>query len=112
MLLEIIEKENFVTVLFYDESKTSAAALDKMENIDDETDVFNIRFLRINDHDLARDYSLTKMPCLVFFRHEIPIVYPGDMSDQQEVLEWLIKNQSSADDVDVVEEVGEEELEI
>ena len=30
----------------------------------------------------------------------------------EQVLEWLIQNQSSADDVDVVESVGEEELEI
>ncbi len=42
-LLEIIEQDSFVTVLFYDESKKSARALDSMENIDDETDVFNIR---------------------------------------------------------------------
>lgn len=112
MLLRIIEEDKFVTVLFYDESKKSSKALDSLENIDDETDVFGIRFIRINDPELADDYSLTKIPCLVYFRNEIPIVYAGDLEDSEEVLEWLIKNQSSADDVDVVENVGEEKLEI
>ena len=70
------------------------------------------RFLRINDPELADDYSLTRVPCLVFFRKEIPIVYAGDMNDENEMLEWLIKNQSSADDEDVLETVNGEQLEI
>ena len=70
------------------------------------------RFLRINDPELAEDYTLPRIPCLVFFRREIPIVYPGDVNDENEMLEWLIKNQSSADDEDVIEHVDEEKLEI
>jgi len=111
-LISIVETDPFVTVFFYDESKTSSKALEHMEDIDDETDVFNIRFLRINDPELADDYSLTRIPCLVFFRREIPIVYAGDMNDENEMLEWLIKNQSSADDEDVLESVDGEQLEI
>ena len=34
------------------------------------------------------------------------------MKDEQEMLEWLIKNQSSADDDDTIEETDEEKLEI
>jgi len=111
-LISIVETDPFVTVFFYDESKTSSKALEHMEDIDDETDVFHIRFLRINDPELADDYSLTRIPCLVFFRREIPIVYAGDMNDENEMLEWLIKNQSSADDEDVLESVDGEQLEI
>jgi len=111
-LINIVESDPFVTVFFYDESKTSSKALEHMEDIDDETDVFNIRFLRINDPELAEDYTLPRIPCLVFFRREIPIVYPGDVNDENEMLEWLIKNQSSADDEDVIEHVDEEKLEI
>ena len=58
-LVEIVETDPFVTgsvkkklsslwssllVFFYDESKTSSKALEHMEDIDDETDVFNIRY--------------------------------------------------------------------
>jgi hypothetical protein len=45
-------------------------------------------------------------------RQEIPIVYAGELKDEQEMLEWLIKNQSSADDDDVIEDTTEEKLEI
>ena len=48
----------------------------------------------------------------MFFRREIPIVYAGDMNDENEMLEWLIKNQSSADDDDVLEHVDSDQLEI
>jgi hypothetical protein len=34
-----------------------------------------VRFLRIRDAELAEDYSLPALPALVFFRHEIPVVY-------------------------------------
>ena len=39
-------------------------------------------------------------------------MYAGDLKDEQEMLEWLIKNQSSADDDDVIEDTTEEKLEI
>ena len=48
----------------------------------------------------------------MFFRHQIPIVYPGDLEEEDEVLEWIIQNQSSADEEDVVERVGKEKLDI
>jgi len=111
-LISIVETDPFVTVFFYDESKISSKALEHMEDIDDDTDAFQIRFLRINDPELADDYTLPGIPCLVFFRREIPIVYTGDMNDEHEMLEWLIKNQSSADDEDVLETVNNEQLEI
>jgi len=111
-LINIIESDPYVSVFFYDDTKESSKALEHMEDIDDETDVFNIRFLRINDPELADDYSLKKIPCLVFFRNEIPVVYAGELKDEQEMLEWLIKNQSSADDDDTIEETDEERLEI
>merc|ERR1719347_713137 len=100
-LIGIIETDPFVSVFFYDESKESSKALEHMEDIDDDSNVFNIRFLRIKDPELADDYSLRKIPCLVFFRREIPVVYAGELKDEQEMLEWLIKNQSSAEDDDL-----------
>ena len=40
------------------------------------------------------------------------MVYAGELKDEQEMLEWLIKNQNSADDDDTIEETDEEKLEI
>ena len=59
-----------------------------------------------------KDYSLPKLPCLVFFRREIPIVYAGELSDEHEMLEWMIKNKSSADDEAVLETVAADQLQI
>ena len=55
---------------------------------------------------------MASLPSLVFFRREIPIVYAGDLTDEHEMLEWMIKNKSSADDNDVLEKVDERQLEI
>ena len=46
------------------------------------------------------------------FSLETPSAASGDMNDENEMLEWLIKNQSSADDEDVVEHVNSNQLEI
>ena len=42
-LISIIETDPYVSVFFYDDTKESSKALEHMEDIDDETDVFNIR---------------------------------------------------------------------
>ena len=42
-LINIIETDPYVSVFFYDDTKESSKALEHMEDIDDETDVFNIR---------------------------------------------------------------------
>ena len=42
-LINIIESDPYVSVFFYDDTKESSKALEHMEDIDDETDVFNIR---------------------------------------------------------------------
>jgi len=112
LLMKIIEEEKFVTALFFDESQTSNDVLTELENIDDEADVFEIRFVRIQDEKLAEDFSLEAIPSLVYFRGGIPIVYQGDLTDEAEVLEWLIQQQSTVGDEDIVESVDNNELDI
>ena len=104
-LINIIETDPYVSVFFYDDTKESSKALEHMEDIDDETDVFNIRyifvillfqvvifrFLRINDPELADDYSLKKIPCLVFFRWDMNSATNREISSQLLLLslqEW------------------------
>ena len=75
--LQFREKSNssFVDNGFY--FLDSSNVLTELENIDDEADVFKIRFVRIHDLELAEDYSLYYMPSLVYFRSGMPIVYEG-----------------------------------
>ena len=82
--LFLITTSMFAKVLFYEEKKReSMKALQHMEMIDDEADMFGIRqvsilktefyisprFVRIVDAALAEDYSLWTLPALAFFRH-------------------------------------------
>uniref|UniRef100_A0A0K2V1A5 Thioredoxin domain-containing protein n=1 Tax=Lepeophtheirus salmonis TaxID=72036 RepID=A0A0K2V1A5_LEPSM len=106
---------SFVATLIFDDSDESIGVLSKLETIDDEADIFKIRFVRIQDPDLADEFSLESVPALVYFRNAIPLVYPSgaDLMDSTEVLEWLIQHQSSILDEDVVESVSTgEELKI
>lgn len=59
------------------ECKKCAKALQELENIDDEADQLGIGFVKIHDEELAEEYSLGEMPRLVYYRHEIPIIYEG-----------------------------------
>lgn len=48
-----------------------------MENIDDEADQLGIGFVKLNDETLAEEYNLGELPALVYYRHQIPIIYEG-----------------------------------
>ena len=68
--------------------------------------------MRIVDPLLAEDYSLWNLPALAFFRHSTPILYTGDITNQEEVFEFLFQNKYTADEDIDLEEVDEEKLEI
>ncbi|XP_063824370.1 uncharacterized protein LOC135074007 isoform X2 [Ostrinia nubilalis] len=106
ILGKIIEDTDYVAVLFYKpECKKCAKALQELENIDDEADQLGIGFVKIHDEDLAEEYSLGELPRLVYYRHQIPIIYEGELSREEDVLEWLIANKSTGDEEDIIEDV-------
>ena len=112
-MFRILSEEEHVAVLFYEEKKReSMKALQHLEMIDDEADLFGIRFVRIVDALLAEDFSLWTLPALAFFRHSTPILYTGDINNQEEVFEFLFQNKYTADEDIDLEEVDEEKLEI
>ncbi|XP_049870043.1 uncharacterized protein LOC126369599 isoform X1 [Pectinophora gossypiella] len=117
ILSKIIEDTDYVAVLFCPdhkscgpsnnkpECKKCAKALQELENIDDEADQLGIGFVKIHDEELAEEYSLGELPRLVYYRHEIPIIYEDELSREEDVLEWLIANKSTGDEEDVIEDV-------
>ncbi|XP_021208946.1 uncharacterized protein LOC114253198 isoform X2 [Bombyx mandarina] len=117
ILSKIIEETDYVAVLFCPdhkscgpsnnkpECKKCAKALQELENIDDEADQLGIGFVKIHDEELAEEYSLGELPRLVYYRHQIPIIYEGELSKEEDVLEWLIANKSTGDEEDVIEDV-------
>lgn len=59
------------------ECKKCSKVLLELENIDDEADELDIGFVKINDETLAEEYNLGDLPSLVYYRHQIPIIYQG-----------------------------------
>ncbi|XP_022825605.1 uncharacterized protein LOC111355775 isoform X4 [Spodoptera litura] len=117
ILAKIIEDTDYVAVLFCPdhkscgpsnnkpECKKCAKALQELENIDDEADQLGIGFVKIHDEELAEEYNLGDLPRLVYYRHQIPIIYEGELSREEDVLEWLIANKSTGDEEDIIEDV-------
>ncbi|XP_020710512.1 uncharacterized protein LOC105690380 isoform X1 [Athalia rosae] len=118
ILEKIVEETEFVAVLFCPDTKRCsgvssnkpdckkcAKALQELENIDDEADQLGIGFVKIADENLADEYNLGPLPALVYYRHQIPIIYEHELSKEEDVLEWLVANKSTGDEEDVIEDV-------
>ncbi|XP_064114210.1 uncharacterized protein LOC135220720 isoform X2 [Macrobrachium nipponense] len=117
ILDKIVEDQEFVAVLFcYDgescnhgehknECRRCVKALQELENVDDDADHLGIAFVKINDPELADEYSLGSLPALVYYRRRIPVVYDGDLMNEDKVLEWLVENKNTGDDDDTIDDV-------
>ncbi|XP_043680383.1 uncharacterized protein LOC122634920 isoform X2 [Vespula pensylvanica] len=111
ILDKIVEDTEFVAVLFYKpDCKKCLKALQELENIDDEADQLGIGFVKIADEQLAEEYNLGPLPALVYYRHQIPIIYEHELSREEDVLEWLVANKSTGDEEDVIEDVTSKTL--
>lgn len=101
----------YLNFFFLDDQdqKSSLEVLAELENIDDECDEKGIAFVKIDDTNLAKTYGLDdELPALVYFENKIPSVYQGNLKNEEEVLEWLIKQVTS----DEIEEVSHELLDV
>ncbi|KAJ8875636.1 hypothetical protein PR048_023532 [Dryococelus australis] len=72
-----------------DEGEECDNILDELENIDDELDEAGIIFVTTEDLGLAKKHGIKSFPTLVFFRNKEPLIYKGDLDDEDEVLAWL-----------------------
>ncbi|XP_018568275.1 uncharacterized protein LOC108908653 isoform X1 [Anoplophora glabripennis] len=118
ILDKIVQETDFVAVLFCPDAETCSKGgankpdckkcskvLLELENIDDEADQLGIGFVKINDENLAEEYNLGSLPALVYYRHQIPIIYEGELTKEEDVLEWLVQHKSTGDEDDVIEDV-------
>lgn len=51
--------------------------MEKLENIDSETDNLDITFVKMADARYARKWGVTKLPAIVYFRKRFPSIYRG-----------------------------------
>lgn len=110
ILDDMIKTSKYLVVLFYDkDDKKCLDVIKELENIDDEADKKGLPFVRIDDDKVAKQFGiLDELPALVYFEKQIPSIYQGDLTDEEEVLKWLIEQMTS----DEIEEVTNEMLDI
>lgn len=92
ILTKLIEAHEYVVVYFSgkcEEGEKCDNILDDLENIDDELDEAGIVFVTTEDLIIAKKYKIKDLPQLVFFRNKDPLLYKGDLEDEDEVLAWL-----------------------
>lgn len=55
--------------------------MEKLENIDSETDNLDITFVKMADPRYAKKWGVTKLPAIVSFRRRFPSIYRGKSKD-------------------------------
>ncbi|BES95551.1 unnamed protein product [Nesidiocoris tenuis] len=82
-LLGLFRNEKYVIVLF---TKKDCAECDKLENIltnirEDLVETCGAWVVKSTSSPLVKLYSPSKEPAIVFFRHGVPLLYDGEISD-------------------------------
>lgn len=112
ILEDLIQEHEYVVVYFSgkcDEGDKCDDILEELENIDDELDETGIIFVTTEDLGLAKKHGIKALPKLVFFRNKEPLLYTGDMEDEDEVLAWLT-DENTLEIPDRIEEVNSKML--
>ncbi|KMY91793.1 uncharacterized protein LOC6733259 isoform X15 [Drosophila simulans] len=101
----LINDVEHLAVFFYDdECESCSDILEELENIDDDTDKHGIQFVKSNDVKLAHEIGIFAFPALVYYETGVPIMYDGNLKNENRVLQWLV-NQKSNDDGDSNEKI-------
>ena len=52
----------------------------------------SVKMVKIDDDDEANEYGLTERPALVFFEHQVPNIFEGDLTDHEQGVQLCLKN--------------------
>eukprot|EP00095_Tigriopus_kingsejongensis_P009527 maker-scaffold561_size136864-snap-gene-0.22 protein:Tk09527 transcript:maker-scaffold561_size136864-snap-gene-0.22-mRNA-1 annotation:"GL10978" len=89
-LEKLLAKKDFVAVFWYARHcHVCEETLEELEGIDEDAEQFSVHFVKINDKRLAKSYGIKRFPALTFFRDGELTVFEGDLTDEDEVLEFL-----------------------
>jgi len=111
MLEKILGENDHVVVFFYHENdKKAQKILNELENIDDECEEKNIDFVKTSDDGIDKEYDLSALPALAFYRHKFRTIYTGDLMNEDEILEWVLELYES--NPDVIESVDRKTLQV
>lgn len=51
--------------------------MNELENIDDECEEKDIDFVKTSDDGIDKEYDLSELPALAFYRHKFRTIYKG-----------------------------------
>jgi len=90
-LRKSVESSDAVAVFIYshEECENCLETLTELENIDDDVERQKIKMLKTTDASFAEEVGVETYPALVFFKEGVPNLYEGDLSVEEEVLDWL-----------------------
>lgn len=90
--------------------KKAQKILNELENIDDECEEKDINFVKTSDEGIDKEYDLFELPALAFYRHKFRTIYNGDLTKEDEILEWVLDLYES--NPDVIESVDRKTLQV
>ena len=61
-----------------------------------------IHLFQVKDPSEAKEYGIDELPGLLYFENKIPSMYDGDLSKEEDLLQWLIEQKMT----DTIEEVS------
>jgi hypothetical protein len=75
----------------HEECETCLEVLTSLENIDDDAERQNIKLVKTTDAEFAESVGISEFPTLVLYQDGTPNMFEGDISAEEEVLDWLIE---------------------
>ena len=75
----------------HEECDSCLETLTELENIDDDVGKQRIAMVKTTDAAFAEEIGVETYPALVFFKEGVPNLYEGDLTIEEEVLDWLIE---------------------
>jgi len=90
-LRKSVESADAVAVFIYshEECDNCLETLTELENIDDDVERQKIKMVKTTDAAFAEEVGVETYPALVFFKEGVPNLYEGDLTVEEEVLDWL-----------------------
>ena len=73
----------------HEECDNCLETLTELENIDDDVERQKIKMAKTTDASFAEEVGVDSYPALVFFKEGVPNLYEGDLTVEEEVLDWL-----------------------
>ena len=94
-----------------DDCETCLDVLQGLENIDDDAERQDVHLVKTTDSEFAEKMGIEadEIPSIIYFNEQMPNLFDGDISAEEEVLDWLIE-QNVESHIDLVTKPMLEEM--